>query len=260
MEDLLTVRDLSVYYENEKLYKAVDNVSFTLKTGENIGVIGESGSGKTSIAMAIMGLLKANSKVQGEIIYKDKNILKLKDEEKDGYRWDKIALVFQNSLEVLNPVLNIKEQILETIYKHSHIDRKEALNKVKNLLKMIRLSEDIGEEYAHNLSGGMRQKVLIAMALACDPEVLIVDEPTSALDNISKNEVIKLLKALQNKNNMTMIVISHDLYVIDKLTTKLEVMYKGNLLEEGYTKEIINNPMHTYTRGICMQTHANLYI
>ncbi len=127
MEDLLTVRDLSVYYENEKLYKAVDNVSFTLKTGENIGVIGESGSGKTSIAMAIMGLLKANSKVQGEIIYKDKNILKLKDEEKDGYRWDKIALVFQNSLEVLNPVLNIKEQILETIYKHSHIDRKEAL-------------------------------------------------------------------------------------------------------------------------------------
>ncbi|NFM18375.1 ABC transporter ATP-binding protein [Clostridium sporogenes] len=250
MEDLLTVRDLSVYYENEKLYKAVDNVSFTLKTGENIGVIGESGSGKTSIAMAIMGLLKANSKVQGEIIYKDKNILKLKDEEKYGYRWDKIALVFQNSLEVLNPVLNIKEQILETIYKHSHIDRKEALNKVKNLLKMIRLSEDIGEEYAHNLSGGMRQKVLIAMALACDPEVLIVDEPTSALDNISKNEVIKLLKALQNKNNMTMIVISHDLYVIDKLTTKLEVMYKGNLLEEGYTKEIINNPMHTYTRGI----------
>jgi len=250
LEDLLTVRDLSVYYENEKLYKAVDNVSFTLKTGENIGVIGESGSGKTSIAMAIMGLLKANSKVQGEIIYKDKNILKLKDEEKDGYRWDKIALVFQNSLEVLNPVLNIKEQILETIYKHSHIDRKEALNKVKNLLKMIRLSEDIGEEYAHNLSGGMRQKVLIAMALACDPEVLIVDEPTSALDNISKNEVIKLLKALQNKNNMTMIVISHDLYVIDKLTTKLEVMYKGNLLEEGYTKEIINNPMHTYTRGI----------
>ncbi|EHN14737.1 ABC transporter ATP-binding protein [Clostridium sporogenes] len=250
MEDLLTVRALSVYYENEKLYKAVDNVSFTLKTGENIGVIGESGSGKTSIAMAIMGLLKANSKVQGEIIYKDKNIIKLKDEEKDGYRWDKIALVFQNSLEVLNPVLNIKEQILETIYKHSHIDRKEALNKVKNLLKMIRLSEDIGEEYAHNLSGGMRQKVLIAMALACDPEVLIVDEPTSALDNISKNEVIKLLKALQNKNNMTMIVISHDLYVIDKLTTKLEVMYKGNLLEEGYTKEIINNPMHTYTRGI----------
>ncbi|MHB9923799.1 ABC transporter ATP-binding protein [Clostridium botulinum] len=250
MEDLLIVRDLSVYYENEKLYKAVDNVSFTLKTGENIGVIGESGSGKTSIAMAIMGLLRANVKVQGEIIYKDKNILKLKNEEKNKYRWNKIALVFQNSLEALNPVLNIKEQILEVIYKHLHINKKEALDKVKDLLKMVGLSEDIGEEYPHNLSGGMRQKVLIAMALACDPEVLIVDEPTSALDNISKNEIIKLLKMLQNKNNMTMIVISHDLYVIDKLTTKLEVMYKGNLLEEGYTKEIINNPMHTYTRGI----------
>ncbi|AUN17721.1 ABC transporter ATP-binding protein [Clostridium botulinum] len=250
MEDLLIVRDLSVYYENEKLYKAVDNVSFTLKTGENIGVIGESGSGKTSIAMAIMGLLRTNVKVQGEIIYKDKNILKLKNEEKNNYRWNKMALVFQNSLEVLNPVLNIKEQILEAIYKHLHIDKKEALDKVKDLLKMVGLSEDIGEEYPHNLSGGMRQKVLIAMALACDPEVLIVDEPTSALDNISKNEIIKLLKILQNKNNMTMIVISHDLYVIDKLTTKLEVMYKGNLLEEGYTKEIINNPMHTYTRGI----------
>ncbi|MFV3012057.1 ABC transporter ATP-binding protein [Clostridium botulinum] len=250
MEDLLIVRDLSVCYENEKLYKAVDNVSFTLKTGENIGVIGESGSGKTSIAMAIMGLLRTNVKVQGEIIYKDKNILKLKNEEKNNYRWNKIALVFQNSLEALNPVLNINEQILEVIYKHLHIDKKEALDKVKDLLKMVGLSEDIGEEYPHNLSGGMRQKVLIAMALACDPEVLIVDEPTSALDNISKNEIIKLLKILQNKNNMTMIVISHDLYVIDKLTTKLEVMYKGNLLEEGYTKEIINNPMHTYTRGI----------
>ncbi|MCS4470174.1 ABC transporter ATP-binding protein [Clostridium botulinum] len=250
MKDLLIVRDLSVYYENEKLYKAVDNVSFTLKTGENIGVIGESGSGKTSIAMAIMGLLRANVKVQGEIIYEDKNILKLKNEEKNKYRWNKIALVFQNSLEALNPVLNIKEQILEVIYKHLHINKKEALDKVKDLLKMVALSEDIGEEYPHNLSGGMRQKVLIAMALACDPQVLIVDEPTSALDNISKNEIIKLLKMLQNKNNMTMIVISHDLYVIDKLTTKLEVMYKGNLLEEGYTKEIINNPMHTYTRGI----------
>ncbi|NFB15542.1 ABC transporter ATP-binding protein [Clostridium botulinum] len=247
---MLIVRDLSVYYENEKLYKAVDNVSFTLKTGENIGVIGESGSGKTSIAMAIMRLLRANVKVQGEIIYEDKNILKLKNEEKNKYRWNKIALVFQNSLEALNPVLNIKEQILEVIYKHLHINKKEALDKVKDLLKMVALSEDIGEEYPHNLSGGMRQKVLIAMALACDPEVLIVDEPTSALDNISKNEIIKLLKMLQNKNNMTMIVISHDLYVIDKLTTKLEVMYKGNLLEEGYTKEIINNPMHTYTRGI----------
>ncbi|ACA46845.1 ABC transporter ATP-binding protein [Clostridium botulinum] len=250
MEDLLIIRDLSVYYENEKLYKAVDNVSFTLKTGENIGVIGESGSGKTSIAMAIMGLLRANVKVQGEIIYKDKNILKLKNEEKNKYRWNKIALVFQNSLEALNPVLNIKGQILEVIYKHLHTDKKEALDKVKDLLKMVGLSEDIGEEYPHNLSGGMRQKVLIAMALACDPEVLIVDEPTSALDNVSKNEIIKLLKMLQNKNNMTMIVISHDLYVIDKLTTKLEVVYKGNLLEEGYTKEIINNPMHTYTRGI----------
>ncbi|MBD5642941.1 ABC transporter ATP-binding protein [Clostridium botulinum] len=250
MEDLLIIRDLSVYYENEKLYKAVDNIPFTLKTGENIGVIGESGSGKTSIAMAIMGLLRANVKVQGEIIYKDKNILKLKNEEKNKYRWNKIALVFQNSLEALNPVLNIKGQILEVIYKHLHTDKKEALDKVKDLLKMVGLSEDIGEEYPHNLSGGMRQKVLIAMALACDPEVLIVDEPTSALDNVSKSEIIKLLKMLQNKNNMTMIVISHDLYVIDKLTTKLEVMYKGNLLEDGYTKEIINNPMHTYTRGI----------
>ncbi|WP_050607477.1 ABC transporter ATP-binding protein [Clostridium niameyense] len=250
MEYLLKVNNLSICYEKNQSFKAVDNVSFSIVEGENVGIIGESGSGKTSIATAIMGLLNEETKVSGEILYKNQNILSFKEDEKNMYRWSHIALVFQNNLDVLNPVLNIESQILESIIKHTNLSKKKALIKVGNLLEMVGLNKTIAKVYPHNLSGGMRQKVLIAMALACDPKILIVDEPTSALDSVSKNEIINLLLKLQKEKKITMLVISHDLYVINKLTCKLEVIYKGNILEEGLTKDLIRHPMHTYTRGI----------
>lgn len=249
-EELLRVKDLKISYLAENKYKkAVNGVSFTLNKGEALGIIGESGSGKTSIAMSIMGLIK-NAKVEGEIIYDDVKLNKLGKEKLNKYRWNKIALVFQNRLEVLNPVLTIKEQIEEVIRHHKNKSKRETNKRVKELFNMVGLDKKWLLRYPHELSGGMRQKVLIAMALACDPELLIVDEPTSSLDALSKREIIDLLKKLQKRNNFSMIVISHELPVIKELTTKVEVLYWGYILEEGFTRSLIDNPMHVYTRGL----------
>lgn len=249
-EALLQVNDLKIsYITREGRKKAVNGVSFILNKGETLGIIGESGSGKTSIAMSIMGLLKS-AEVEGEIAYGGVKLNILKREELNKYRWNKIALVFQNRLDVLNPVLTIKEQIEEVLKRHTTKSKRDIKKRIKELFSMVYLDEKWLSRYPHELSGGMRQKVLIAMAIACDPELLIVDEPTSALDVLSKKEIINLLKKLQKVNKFSMIVISHELPVIKQLTTKVEVLYFGHILEEGFTKELINNPMHIYTRGL----------
>lgn len=249
-EELLKIKDLKISYLAENKYKkAVNGVSFTLNKGEALGIIGESGSGKTSIAMSIMGLIK-NAKVEGEITYDDVKLNNLGKEKLNKYRWNKIAIVFQNRLEVLNPVLTIKEQIEEAIRHHKNKSKRETNKRVRELFNMVGLDKKWLLRYPHQLSGGMRQKVLIAMALSCDPELLIVDEPTSSLDALSKREIIDLLKKLQKRNNFSMIVISHELPVIKELTTKVEVLYSGYILEEGFTRSLIDNPMHIYTRGL----------
>ncbi|RKD33794.1 ABC transporter ATP-binding protein [Thermohalobacter berrensis] len=249
---LLKVEGLKVNYfsENGKI-EAIKEVSFNVKKGETIGIIGESGSGKTSIAMAITGLLENNAEVKGKIIYEGVNLLDLKEEEINNYRWNKIAIVFQNRLDVLNPVLTIKEQITEVIIRHNNLCKDEVYKKVRNLFESIGLSKDWLNRYPHELSGGMRQKVLIAMALACEPDLLIVDEPTSSLDADSRSEIINLLKGIQNSNRkFSMIVVSHDLTLIKELTFKVLVLYSGHILEEGITREVIKNPLHPYTRGL----------
>ncbi|SKC79192.1 dipeptide ABC transporter ATP-binding protein [Maledivibacter halophilus] len=252
-EELLKINDLKISYlaedNNKKAVKAVNKVSFKLNRGETLGIIGESGSGKTSIAMSIMGLLK-NTAVEGEIIYDGIKLNGLDKKKLNKYRWKEIALVFQNRLEVLNPVLTVEKQIKEVLKEHKCKTKKEVNKRIKELFKMVGLNEQWLYMYPHELSGGMRQKVLIAMALACDPKLLIVDEPTSSLDILSKREITYLLKELQKKNKFSMIVISHDISVIRDLTTKIEVLYSGHILEEGLTKDLINNPMHIYTRGL----------
>lgn len=251
MDELLKIDNLSICYkEGDEEFKAVNNLCFSLNKGECVGIIGESGSGKTSIAMAIMSLLNKEAKVNGSIFYKNIELLSLSEENKNKYRWDKIAIVFQNTVEVLNPVLTIQEQIIESVYEHCNDSKAEAKLRVKELLNLVELDEKWAYVYPHELSGGMRQRVLIAMALACNPEFLIVDEPTTALDPIGKEEIVKLLKKLQIEKNLTMLVISHELPVILSLTSKIKIMYKGSIVEEGITKEVIKNPMHTYSRGL----------
>lgn len=248
---LLKVENLSVDYKiNTGVVNAVRNVSFDIGKGDSLGIIGESGSGKTSLAMAIMGLIKKSGEVRGNIYYDGKDINRANKNELKAIRWNKVAIVFQNSLDVLNPLLTINEQIYEVITKHLGLSKDKAEKKVMELLEMAGLSWEIRDYYPHQLSGGMRQRVLIAMALACDPEVLIVDEPTTALDAVYKNEIIKLISKLHKEKKFALLVISHELETIEKLTSRVNVMYSGCMLEKGITSEVIKNPMHTYTRGL----------
>lgn len=254
---LLTVEKLVVKYNlDNEIIKGVDDLSFSIKKGESLGIIGESGSGKTSMAMAIMGLIKDPGEVKGNIIFNGKDINGLGKKQLNFLRWKKIAIVFQNSLDVLNPLLTIHEQIYEVLVKHTKLSEKAIHERIHDLFIKVGLSLDIIYSYPHELSGGMRQRVLIAMALSCEPELLIVDEPTSSLDMVSKNEIIKLLSDLYKDNKFALLVISHELDTILKLTSNICVMYSGTIVERGKTSEVITNPMHTYTKGLLNSSPA----
>ncbi len=258
MQPVLRVKDLSVRYghtEGESII-AVRRINFALEPGTVTGVIGESGCGKSSLALALMGLLKKRARVQGEIFYGPTDLNRLSEQEWNQYRWSKLAIVFQNSLDILNPVMTIGEQIGEAMRRHTSLTGTEIRVGLEELLKMVGLDPVFAKSYPHQLSGGMRQKVLIAMALSCEPEVLIVDEPTTALDAVAKDEIVELLLGLQRKMAFPMLVISHEMQVIMRMTSRLMVMYAGNVVEEGLTGEIFKNPMHPYTRGLMYSSPA----
>ncbi|MBF7084246.1 ABC transporter ATP-binding protein [Desulfallas sp. Bu1-1] len=247
---LLEIKNLSItYHAVHPPVKAVDGVSLQLRKGESLGIIGESGCGKSTLALGIMGLIKQGI-VEGEIIYKGQNLVGLPEKRLRNYRWKDMAMVFQNSLEVLNPVLSIGEQIGEPLRAHYNLSPMEIDQKVVKLLEMAGLEPEWRHYYPHQLSGGMRQRVLLAMALSCDPELLIVDEPTTSLDPASKNEVLQLLQKLQKKLGFAMILISHDLGAVKKLTSRVMTLYCGRVVESGITSEVLKNPMHCYTRGL----------
>ncbi len=255
---LLELKNFSVeYQEITPAVKAVDELNFSLEPYDTLGIIGESGCGKSSMALGIMGLLN-QARVSGEVIYNGVVLNQLTDHELREYRWKEIALVFQNSLEVLNPVLTIGEQIGEPIKTHYQKSRKEIDNQVIALLDKVGLDPKWRHAYPHQLSGGMRQRVLVAMALSCNPKLLIVDEPTTALDVVSKNEILRLLQKLQKEQGFSMIIISHDLGVIRKLTSRVVAMYCGRIIEKGLTTEVIKNPLHCYTRGL-LHSSPNLF-
>ena len=255
MSDLI-ISNLYVRYKQEAAINAVHNVGFHLKSGESLGIVGESGSGKSTLAMTIMGLLDSRTDTDGSIKLDGVELLTLSERERDSYRWSNIAIAFQNSLDVLNPVMTVDEQIIECIVKHTEQTKKQACEKTKTLLEQVGLDVMWHQAYPHQLSGGMRQKVLIAMALSCDPQILIVDEPTMALDSVSKQEIIRLLIRLRNSIGFSMIVISHELPVIAALTSRVLVMYTGNVVEVGDTKELLNEPCHPYTRGLIYSSPA----
>jgi peptide/nickel transport system ATP-binding protein len=247
---MLSINHLTITYNSElSSVKAVNDISFDLNKNESVGIIGESGCGKSSVALSIMGLLTQAS-VKGSIDFDSVKLLSLSRKDWQAYRWKKIAIVFQNSLDALNPVLTIGEQIAEPIQTHFFMRKKDIQDRVIHLMEQVGLSPELIHQYPHQLSGGMRQRVLIAMALSCKPEYLIVDEPTSALDPETSDHILNLIKNLQYEQGFSMLMISHQLSAIQRMTDRLITLYAGQIVEEGPTREVFADPMHGYTRGL----------
>lgn len=248
---LLAVERLAVTYRGgQKEVPALKDVSLSLGKGETLGMIGESGSGKTTFALALLGLINSPHQVSGSVFFDGQDFLALPEEQKKKLRWRRLSLVFQNSQEVFNPVMKIGQQVGEPLQRHFGLTGEATVRQVVELFFQVGLDPLWTEAYPHQLSGGMRQRALIAMALSCRPELLIIDEPTTSLDAVSRKEILELLECLQRELGFSMLVISHDLSVISRLTDNLIVLYGGEVMESGVTREILEEPRHSYTRGL----------
>ena len=252
---LLSVKDLRTYFNvKEGLAKAVDGVSYHINQGETLGLVGESGCGKTVSALSILKLLDIPPAQfhSGQILFKDQDLLQLSEQELNTIRGRSISMVFQEPMTSLNPVLSIGFQIDEVMINHLGITAREARDRTIELLNMvdIPLPQKRAKEYPHQLSGGMRQRIMIALAIACDPELLIADEPTTALDVTIQAQIIELMLSLQDKMGSSILLITHDLGVIAETADRVAVMYAGRIVEEADVKTIFQNPLHPYTRGL----------
>lgn len=253
LEPLLDVKHLKAYFQSEDgLVKAVDGVNFTVYQGETVCIVGESGCGKSVTAMSIMGLLPDSSKVQGEINLDGKDLTKLSKGNMRRIRGNELSMIFQEPITSLNPVMTIGEQITEILLEHQAISKKQAVKKSLELIKMVGIGrgEQIIKSYPHQLSGGMLQRVMIAIALACDPKMLIADEPTTALDVTIQAQVLNLLQNLKEETDMSMLLITHDLGVVAEVADRVVVMYAGKVVEQGTVEEIFATPKHPYTKGL----------
>lgn len=254
-KDLLKVNNLRTYFHTEDgLIKAVDDVSFRIKEGETIGVVGESGCGKSITAMSILKLIPTPPGVieGGEIYFNDKDILKLDSDEIRKIRGNEISVIFQEPMTSLNPVFTIGEQIEESLIVHRQLGKKEAEKVAVDMLKLVEIprAEEIVKAYPHELSGGMRQRAMIAMAVSCNPKLLIADEPTTALDVTIQAQVLDIMRELKSKLNTSIMLITHDLGVVAEMADYVIVMYAGKIVEEAPVLDIYKNPMHPYTSGL----------
>lgn len=250
---LLEVRDLKMYYKTLRGHvKAVDSVSFDIERGKALGIAGESGCGKTSMATAVLRLLPSNGKIHGGSVMLDGvDIVKLDDEEfRKSVRWKKISMVFQGAMNALNPVHRVGEQIVEAILAHEDVSRAEAVERAEQLLDMVGINPTRFKEYPHEFSGGMKQRVVIAMALACNPDVIIADEPTTALDVMVQSQVLKAMEDLRKRLNLSMMLITHDLSVIAQTCDDIAIMYAGKIVEYGNVIDVYDNPTHPYGMGL----------
>ena len=250
---LLSVQNLSVQYEaNNEVVKAVNGVSFDLNYGEALGLVGETGAGKTTIAKSILRILPdPPARVTGgEIYLDDENLMNVPAEKMPEIRGKRISMVFQDPMTALNPVKRIGWQIAEGIRLHEKCSRAEADRRAKEILKLVGISEDRFREYPHQFSGGMKQRVVIAIALACNPDLLIADEPTSALDVTIQAQVLEMMGKLQKEKNSALILITHDFGVVAKSCDKVGVVYAGEIIEFGTIRQVFEEPKHPYTRGL----------
>jgi len=252
---LLSVKDLKVTFATDDgVVRAVNGLSFAIKPGETLGIVGESGSGKSVTALSIMRLIASPpGKIEaGEVIFKDQDLLKVGEAQMRHIRGNKISMIFQDPMTSLNPVLTVGDQIAETIVLHQHKSNSEARKRAVDMLKLVRIPDASKrlDDYPHQFSGGMRQRVMIAMALACDPELLIADEPTTALDVTIQAQILDLMRDLQKRLNSAIIMITHDLGVVAEVCENVLVMYAGNMIEYGTADQIFNAPKHPYTWGL----------
>lgn len=254
-ERILAVRGLEThYYIGGRVIKAVDGLDFDLERGETLGIVGESGCGKSTAALSVMGLIpfRAGRIVGGQVLFKGKSLLALPSEEMRKIRGSEISMIFQEPMASLNPVLTIGRQVSEVFMVHKGMKRREALDEAIKTLSQVGIPApgQIVREYPHRLSGGMRQRVMIAMAIACSPEVLIADEPTSELDVTVQDQVLRLLRELKEKMGMAMLLITHDLGVVAETVRNVLVMYAGRAVEYSDVPGLFKEPMHPYTKGL----------
>jgi oligopeptide/dipeptide ABC transporter ATP-binding protein len=256
MSDLLHVENLNIYFKSDKNPEpihAVRDLSFSLKQGEMLGVVGESGSGKSITNLALMGILGDSAIVKAkECTFNNRNLLALKESEWQRVRGGEISMIFQDPMTALNPFLTVEYQLVETIVAHLKCSKKEARERAIELLSQVGITSPAErlKAYPFELSGGMAQRVMIAMAISTGPKLLIADEPTTALDVTIQKQILTLIKSLQEKNNMSVILVTHDLGVVSEFSERVQVMYAGELVETGKTKEIIAAPHHPYTHGL----------
>jgi len=252
---LLSVQDLQVYFMgDDNVARALDGVSYDVREGETVCVVGESGCGKTVSALTVLGLIPQppGKSMEGKVLFNGQNILDLTDEEMQKIRGKKIAMVFQEPMTSLNPVFTIGDQVQEAIKIHEEMSEREIHDRSVQLLNDVGIPspEERLRDYPHQLSGGMRQRVMIAMALACNPDLVIADEPTTALDVTIQAQILNLFEELQTKRNMSLLYITHDLGVVANIADRIYVMYAGIIAEQGNTTDIFHHPRHPYTMGL----------
>ncbi|MEM3041567.1 MAG: ABC transporter ATP-binding protein [Nitrososphaerota archaeon] len=247
---LLEVSSLCVWYSiRGRAVQALEGVTFSLDRGRSIAVVGESGCGKSTLAYAVLKLLPANAKVEGAILYDGVDILRVPEEEfRLKYRWTKVALIPQSAFNALTPVLKVKSQIEESIIAHGCRDPREARAKASALLNMVGIEASRHNAYPHQFSGGMRQRALIAAALACDPELLIADEPTTALDVIVQSQILCLLRDLQRRFSLSLIFITHDLSIVAEMCDDILIIYGGMVVEYASARDFLKSPRHPYSK------------
>lgn len=254
-EKILEVNHLKTYFHTDAgLSKAVNDVSFYVEKGKTLGIVGESGCGKSITSLSIMGLVETppGEIAGGEIIFEGEDLLKKNEKEMSKIRGKKIAMIFQEPMTSLNPVFTIGQQLVETLMLHEEMTKKQAKERAVEMLKMVKipLPEKRFNEYPHQLSGGMRQRVMIAMALCCNPELLICDEPTTALDVTIQAQILDLINELKEKTGTSVMMITHDLGVIAEIADDVMVMYAGKIVERATCDQIFEKPMHPYTYGL----------
>ena len=249
---LLDVKDLRVHFTTQEGdVRAVDGVTFSLGEGESLGLAGESGCGKTTAALSIMRLLPKNGRiVAGAINYQGHDLAKLTESQLRTVRWQHISIIFQGAMNALNPVKKVGDQIAEPIILHEEVDEEVAAKRVGELLQLVGINRERADEYPHEFSGGMKQRVMIAMALACNPKVVIADEPVTALDVMIQAQILELLERLRKELHLSMILISHDLSVMAETCDSMAIMYAGKIVETGPVREVFKDSKHPYTKDL----------